>query len=66
MMERFAKWAIAGSLVWLLMATGLILATHGRAAPIEASDHALEAAAGSWSTLPASMDIEIAFQAHQC
>ena len=65
-MERFTRWAIAGSLAWLLMATGLILATHGRATATEGSDHALEAPAESWSTMPASLDIEIAFQEHQC
>lgn len=64
-MERLTRWAIAGSLVWLLVATGLILATHGRAAADE-SGHALEAPAASWSSVPVSMDIEVAFQAHQC
>jgi len=67
-MERFTRWAIAGSLVWLLMATGLILATHSRAATTERSDQtlqepsrAIEAPAASWSTTPASMELQISF-----
>lgn len=52
-MDRFSKWAIAGSLAWLAVAVGLILGTHGgsqlSARGIETPE---EPVTSSWSVMP--------------
>lgn len=56
MSDRFSRWAIAGSLAWLVIAVGLILGTHGSSV-LQAQAQAVEVpveAAGSWSALPAA------------
>ena len=41
-MDRISKWAVAGSLAWLVIAVGVVLGTHGDAAlgaqEVEAQD----------------------------
>lgn len=58
MSDRFSRWAIAGSLAWLVIAVGLILGTHGGSV-LQAQAQTVEVpaeveAAGSWSALPAA------------
>ncbi len=57
-MDRISKWAVAGSLAWLLIAVGVVLGTHGGATfgarTIEAQDESPDAA---WSVMsPAKAD----------
>ena len=51
-MDRISKWAVAGSLAWLLVAVGIILGTHGGATlgarTIEAQD---ASPAAAWSVM---------------
>lgn len=57
-MDRISKWAVAGSLAWLLIAVGVILGTHGGASlgarTIEAQD---AGSAAAWS-VTSPMEVE--------
>jgi len=62
-MERLSRWAIAGSLAWLVVAVGVILGTHGGAAlEIRAFEVEHNLPAGSWSVLPAAAGTNVEFQ----
>ncbi|MDX1578422.1 MAG: hypothetical protein R3266_08050 [Gemmatimonadota bacterium] len=52
MMERTSKLAIAGSLVWVALATAVILGTHGQA--VASGSATFEAAETEWLVYPAS------------
>jgi len=67
-MERLSRWAIAGSLAWLIVAVGIILGTHGQTvAEIRAFEIEHNLPASSWSVLPASGTVEVGLQEpHAC
>ena len=60
-MDRNSKWAVAGSLAWLVVAAGVILGTQGGAAfgawTIEAQDASPAAAASvNHSSIPSELN----------
>ena len=58
MMERNSKLAIAGSLLWVALATGIILGTHGEASAAGNADGVRsDQATAEWLAFPASHNV---------